>query len=241
MVSAVLDFRPSRDGFPFANRFPPGPAIEWRAGHVRVGIGEVGDGLCGGMCRVAADRFLRGDASTDPGTEEGPTPPPPGTPLFAEIVRQQVDSLALGSVPFRFWWAATRLRSGRWSAREQVREWRAIRRDIDAGRPAMLGLVRSPSINPFALTLNHQVLGYGYDATPDRATIRIYDPNHPGADDVAVELRRPSVAADAGVEGEAGLRTGTGPGPGAAVVLRQSTGEPLLALLRLPYRPAPAG
>lgn len=219
MTSTILGFLPSRDGFAFANRWPSGPALEWLAGYLRVGLGDVGDGLCGGMCHVAADRFLRGEA-----LESGPEPPAPGSGLFREVVRRQVDSFALGLVPFRFWWAATRVRSGRWSARDQVGEWRAIQRDVDGGRPAMLGLVRSATASPFALTLNHQVFGYGYEATADRATVMIYDPNHPGRDDVVIEMRR---------------RADVGQGPGG-IVMTQSTGEPVLALLRLPYRPAPA-
>jgi hypothetical protein len=226
-TAAVAGFLPSRNGFGFVNRWPPGPAFELRARYLRVGIGEVAEGLCGGMCFAAADRFLRGEAPP-----HDPAPPPAGSPLFDEIAHRQLDSLELGTTPFRFWWAAARRRSGRWSAADQVREWRAIRADIDAGRPAMLGLVRSAAINPFALTTNHQVLGYAYEAGPARATIRIYDPNHPGDDDVSIDLRIGGIA-------ETGAPPGS-PDAGGPVSLGQSTGEPLLALLRLPYRPVPA-
>jgi len=213
MRSAALpSFLPSRHGFRFANRWPAAPAFDWNAGYVRVGVGNVADGLCGGMCFAVADRYLRG---------EPPPPdtvaPDPGAPLFREIASRQVDSFHwLVGVPFRFWWTSVRLRGGRWAARDQVREWRAIRAEIDAGRPAMLGLVRAASGSPFSLNVHHQVLAFAYEAGPAEATIRIYDPNHPGRDDVAIELRV----------------------SGRSVSLAQTTGEPLLALLRLPYRPA---
>jgi hypothetical protein len=210
--ASLTSFLPSRHGFGFANRWPAGPAFEWRAGYLRIGIGEVADGLCGGMCFAVADRYLRGELSP-PDT----VAPAPGTPLFGEIARRQVDSFHwLVGVPFRFWWTSARLRGGRWAARDLVREWRAIRAEIDAGRPAMLGLVRAASGSPFSLNVNHQVLAFAYEAGPSEATIRIYDPNHPGRDDVAIGLRV----------------------SGRSVSLAQTTGEPLLALLRLPYRPA---
>ena len=86
-------------------------------------------------------------------------------------------------------------------------EWPRIRADIDAGRLAMVGLVRHTGLNPFNLTQSHQVLAYAYEVAGDAVTLRIYDPNWPGRDDVTVTL-------DA--EG-----------------LRQSTGEALNGLLRI--------
>jgi hypothetical protein len=209
----VPDFLPSRHGYAFANRWPAGPAFELGVRYLRIGIGETAEGLCGGMCFSVADRFLRGEPRPEAGTA-----PVPGDPLFHEIARRQLDSLELGRVPLRFWVAAARVRAGRWTARDQIREWLAARADIDAGRPAMLGLVRSAAVNPFALTHNHQVLAFAYQAEAASATIRVYDPNHPGRDDVDIRLS----IADA-----------------AVVNLEQTTGEPLLALLRLPYRPPP--
>jgi hypothetical protein len=120
-------------------------------------------------------------------------------------------------VPIRFWLAAA-LGEGR-RVRETVkRAWPAIRADIDAGRPAMVGLVRLATLNPLA-PLGHQVVGYRYDETPDRVAIGVYDPNHPGADDVEVVLEK---SADGGIR------------------LNQSTGEDVIGLLALPFKPARA-
>ena len=214
--SALPGFLPSSAGFRFANRWPAGPAFELHARYVRLGIGEVADGLCGGMCFAVADRYLEAR-----GIPLDTAAPAAGSPLFREIARRQLDSLDhLVRVPARFWLAAARVASGRWSAADQVREWRALCADLDAGRPAMAGLVRSAGVNPFGLTANHQVLGFACEAEADRARLRIYDPNHPGDDDVALVI---------------GLDR-TGPRP--LVSLGQTTGEPLLALLRLPYQPS---
>lgn len=207
-------FLPSTHGFRFANRWPPGPAFSWRVGYLTLGVGNVADGLCGGMCFAVADRLVAGRR-----IPADAAPPPAGSMLFREIAGRQLDSLALGQVPLRFWATAARLELGAWSARDQVREWLAIRADLQAGRPAMVGLVRRAGLNPFRLTVNHQVLAYAVDATSTAGSLRVYDPNHPGRDDVELRVR-----VDAG-----------------EVSLAQSTGEPLRALLRLPYRPAPPG
>ena len=211
---SVPGFLPSRHGFRFANRWPAGPARSWSFALLQVGIGDVGRGLCGGMAFAARDRFERGeDAPTDL------APPAPGTPLFTEIVDRQFASFGpLWTVPLRFWAAAAGGERARW--RHTVRRaWPAIRAEIDAGEPPMIGLIRSATVNPLALDLGHQVVGYRYDETPDRVSIGVYDPNHPGDDAVEVELER---ATDGGL------------------TLRQSTGEPLLGLLHLPWREAGA-
>lgn len=230
-TNALPGFKPSVHGFRFSNRWPVGPAFELRAGYLRIGIGEVSEGLCGGMCFAVADRYL----ANEPAPAD-PVAPGPGTPLFREIVRRQLVSFdRWGLVPARFWLTLLRLAVGRWTGAAQVAEWRRICSDIDSGRPAMVGLVRSGRINPFGLTTNHQVLAYAYQASALSGTLRIYDPNHPGVDDVEIRIRRAGAeAADRADEtDEIGASE---PGKNPAFALEQKTGEPLLALLRLPYR-----
>ena len=62
-------------------------------------------------------------------------------------------------------------------------QWPRVRRELDAGRLAALGLIRVPSRNPLRLGENHQVLAYGYglDEPSGSLLIAIYDPNHPAA------------------------------------------------------------
>ena len=223
-TNALPGFKPSIHGFWFANRWPAGPAFEMRAGYVRIGLGEVSEGLCGGMCFAVADRYL----SHEPAPAD-PVAPGPGTPFFREIVRRQLVSFdRWGLVPARFWLTLLRLAVGRWTGAAQVAEWRRVCSDIDAGRPAMVGLIRSGRINPFGLTTNHQVLAYAYQASALSGTLRIYDPNHPGVDDVEIRIRRADEADAAGQPHQ--------PRRNPTFTLQQSTGEPLLALLRLPYR-----
>ena len=209
--NAVPGFLPSRHGFRFANRWPTGPARTWNLGLVQLGIGDVGRGLCGGMAYAARDRFERGDAA--PADVETPAP---GTALFTEIVDRQFASFGrLWTVPIRFWAAA--LGTERSRIRETVRSaWPAIRAEIDAGEPAMIGLVRSATANPLAQNLGHQVVGYRYDSSPTKVTIAVYDPNHPGDDAVELGFER----------------------SGGDLRVWQSTEEPVLGLLHLPWREA---
>jgi hypothetical protein len=208
--NAVPGFLPSRHGFGFVNRWPAAPARIWRLGLLQVGIGDVARGLCGGMVYAARDRFERGELA--PASEAAPAP---STPLFAEIVDRQFDSFGrMWTVPLRFWLAAVGGAARR--RRETVGSaWPAIRAEIDAGRPSMTGLIRSATGNPLALDLGHQVVGYRYAETPDGVTIGVYDPNHPGDDTVEVGFER---------------------SPGGELRLWQSTAEPVLGLLHLPWR-----
>lgn len=217
-ANAVPGFLPSRHGFAFSNSWPVTPARRWNLGLVELGIGNASLGLCGGMVFAARDRFERGDAP--PAFLATPVAPAPFTPLFDEIVDRQFASFGtLWSVPLRFW-VASALASPRWRLRETVRQaWPEIRTDIDKGRLAMVGLVRQVHWNPVALGMGHQVVAYRYEASPERVRIGVYDPNHPGDDTVAVSIERPR---------------------GGEIRLSQSTGEPLLGLLHLPYAPPKA-
>ena len=230
----VPGFTPSRSGLRFANAFPPGPLWRLRLGRwVRVGIGDVANGLCGGMTFVAADRHRAG-LEPPPDT----VAPAGGSELHDRILRRQVDSFAGGRLPLRFYSLASPLRPARETAwaralarlgvdlhsRTHVmvaREWPRIQRDLDAGRPVPLGLVRVISANPLALTRNHQVLAWGYDLVDGLLTLRIYDPNWPGDDEVTLSLDV------------------SDPGSDAAPAWSRPDG-PVLAFFRAPYRPAPA-
>lgn len=206
---AVAGFQPSLHGFHFANTWPSVPAFSLGFGLLRIGLGDAARGFCGGMSQAARDRFERGEV---PPTDRAA--PASGTPLFVEIARRQLDSFdRLVVVPLRFWWASLEPRSAR-DRETLTRAWPAIRADIDDGRLAMIGLIRSAGLNPLRSGLGHQVAGYRYDETADRVSIGIYDPNHP--DDDAVEL----------------VMAG---GSGGPLALSQSSGEPLLGLLALPY------
>jgi len=187
----VPDFLPSTAGFHFANRWPPGPALRLGLrllGPVPVGlelrIGDTANGLCGGMALAVIDHWTR---SVPPWPDR--EPPAEGTPLFREIVQRQLDSLELGLAVLRFY------RAGAVSPRARARlsvgdAWPGVRRVIDGGRPAALGLVHVATADPRRLIGNHQVVAYGYtlDAPAGTVSLRIYDPNHPDDDTVRLGL-----------------------------------------------------
>ena len=200
-ANAVPNFLPSTNGFRFANRYPSGPTV--RLGPIDpriVGIGDASSGLCGGMSWYVRERFVAG--LPVPQDTEAPAN---GSPLFKTIVHRQVLSLDWLRTPLRIWWMGA-LGPDRALDRTRMVEWPHIRAEIDAGRLAMLGLVRHTGWNPFKLTNNHQVLAYAYEIDGDAVTIKLCDPNWPAQDDVLVHL-------------------GTN--------LSQTTGEPLFGVLRL--------
>ena len=127
---------------------------------------------------------------------EGGLPIPPdteapanGSTLFRALVRRQVQSLDWLRVPLRFWWMGA-MHPERAARRSREIEWPRIRADIDTGHLAMVGLVRHTGLNPLHMTQSHQVLAFAYEVDGDAVTLRIYDPNWPGQDDLTVTEER---------------------------------------------------
>ena len=232
-TNAVPGFRPSVHGLRFANAFPPGPTLTFAGlDPRRVGFGDASAGLCGGMALTARDLWEAGvPAPVDA------NPPANGSPRFRALVRRQVESLDWFRVPLRYLdlqafrpdppgGLAALLRREPPRVDALLREWPRIRDEIDSGHPSVVGLIRATGSSPWALSRNHRVLAYGYEETPEAITLRVYDPNHPGRDDVTLEI-------------------GVATGPDAAtrpwrerITLHQSTGEPLLGFFRQPYPPS---
>jgi hypothetical protein len=186
----IPDFRPSSSGFHFANAFRHEPVLVFGLGGIKLPIGDASRGLCGGMVFAVRDLF------------EARMPPPPdtdaprrGSPLFGYLVRRLFASFALPMGPLRYMlWMV--LPSGSLLglpglAMRTARAWPRIKRELDEGRLAPLGLVRARSLSPFKLARNHQVLAYGYDLdeATGRLSILVYDPNHPDHDQLALMLR----------------------------------------------------
>jgi hypothetical protein len=190
---AVPRFLPSRNGFAFANRFPPVPVIRIPLGRRTLGIGSASDGLCGGMTFAAADLFVAGRLPPQDVTEA-----PGSGPLLRYLVKRAYHSLNVPAGPVRYaWWSILPDADSTFgfldglATRTRVREWPRVRADVDAGRPCPLGLIRVHSANPRRLVLNHQVLAYGYqadDVTGRLVAVRVYDPNHPGDDSMAITV-----------------------------------------------------
>ncbi len=226
--ASIPGFLPSQNGLHFANRFPGVAPIQVRLGPLgTIGIGNAAAGLCGGMAYVVCDLWVAGEA---PPPET--TPPLPGSRRFRALVRRQVESLGQLRVPLRFYDlqafrpdrpdAVARLLGRRTRTAEVVKiEWPKVRAELDAGRPAPIGLVRAVGPEPWFVPLHHQAVAFGYEIVDDRLALRIYDPNHPDQDDIEVRFRL-------GIERH---------GPGTML---QTTGEPVHAFWLLPYRAEPA-
>jgi len=183
--NAVPDFLPSTHGLRFSNQFEPGPTVRLGLFDPRmVGVGDASAGLCGGMSWFVRERFEAGRP-----IEPDVVAPSNGSALFRTLVRRQVLSLDWLRTPFAFWRMGI-LSAERAGRRVREVEWPRIRADIDAGRLSMVGLVRHQGHSPWRLTQSHQVLAYAYEVDGEAISIRAYDPNLPGRDDVVVTEER---------------------------------------------------
>lgn len=207
-------FRPSEHGWAFENAFRYAPSV------LGLNVPIAPDfGLCAGLCWTALDRYR---------AERLPTAldaPAPGDPLYEELMQRQANVLSTGVWREVQAWH-DRPDAGRWWQRGDagtltLGAYRRVRRSLDRGSPVLLCLIRSagPFANP---TESHFVLAWAYehDRKEKRGRLLVYDPSHPGRDDVAVEL---------GLSREEGR-----------VSMSQSTGESVRGFFVVPYdRPEP--
>jgi hypothetical protein len=171
-------FRATEHGFRFANCFSwdsVGHMQRWlvaRAGIRLLRLPASALGLCGGMCLAALDLYHAGRRVP---TDEAP--PAPESPLFRYLWRRQLDSYGGLRVPLRV--LAWMWRRDQHVDRLTIAEFVRLQSRLSGGAPTPLVLVRTRgATDP---TANHQVLALGYTWEPHtrRATIQIYDPNHP--------------------------------------------------------------
>jgi len=222
------EFLPSTHGLHLPNAFPPQPAIRIPIpGAQALGLGNAGNGLCGGMAFAARDYF---EAGMRPPADS--SPPVGGSPLFEYLVGRLLTSFNLPSGPVRYLglmspWLAD---GDTWASRHGLRpaarsrvmieyEWPRIRRELDRSHPSALGLIKVRSADPRDLGKNHQVLAYGYDLDGTDLLLRVYDPNFPNRDDRSLSLD----LAD----------------PGGPVQVVYASGEPVYCFFHTPYS-APA-
>lgn len=94
-------------------------------------------------------------------------------------------------------------------------EWPVARTYIDNDTPAILCLIRQTGVDADP-TRNHQVLAVGYEYNIAKGDLRImvYDPNHPGQDDIELQFNFSN--------------------PKNAIFPRQTTGEKLRGFLVVP-------
>lgn len=133
-------------------------------------------GLCGGMAQAAIDRW--------PNRGGLPTADLERDALRALLRRRQADTLRASLGRFLKHWVAFKTRpdySPHPPLEAELRhELARIRASLEAGRPALLGLV-GDAPDPFG---NHQVACFGLEDAGDGdrldVTLQVYDPNSPG-------------------------------------------------------------
>jgi hypothetical protein len=204
-TASVSDFLPSARGLRFSNHFPPGVAvmsINLPGLGRSIPVGDASNGVCGGMVYTVMDLFLAEPRMLVPADT---TPPAAGSPLTDYVNARLVDSFALthglsSNVARYLSLMSTPDRDALFvhgvGTVIAEREWPKIRADIDAGRPSPIGLVGGERVWPtdFAAKARmlghcHQVLAYGYSLDAASVlTLRVYDPNDPGADDSTIDV-----------------------------------------------------
>jgi hypothetical protein len=173
-VELDTGFRPSTHGFGFPN--------SW---HDMV-LGVVASrGRCGGMVFAALDAFAAGVAL--PASARASALPVHDSPLARWIWWRQVDSV-LGHAASNmarfvgFTYLPSMASAGIALATRQ--EMLVLFDALRIGRPVPLGLVSHLGWPHIAR--NHQALAYAAEFGDAGVVVRIYDPNHPGRDDVVL-------------------------------------------------------
>lgn len=182
-------FVPSEHGFAFANYFPKGtPVFVVRTPFGKLRLGDASAGLCGGMVYAAMDGF---HTTTPPAIEQDEA-------TCLHLGRRLLTSwnFPFGVLKYYDWqcrptaskfWNGVRIVDG--TRRLTIlNEWPKVRKLLDNGQPAALGLVQAAGWNPLRLSKNHQVLGIGYVIIDSALSLHIYDPNHPCNDVLTLTL-----------------------------------------------------
>src|SRR5262249_47984605 len=191
----VSGFRPSVSGFRFSNSFATVPYFTINVLGTNVPIGDASNGVCGGMIYTVRDYF---EAGTPPSPDLAP---PSSGPLFDYMVRRLFDSFNLPAGPVKYvhlmnpdlpdhetWLSNAGLAPHGRAWVMIVEEWPKIKADLDQGRLSPLALIRVKTHDVFQMGKNHQVLAYGYDLNGTALKIYVYDPNHPGFDNIVIQL-----------------------------------------------------
>ncbi len=175
-------FLPSEHGFAFSNC--------WEDSVLRLNVGDrpftiALRGRCGGMAFAALDHYRVGLRASE---LAGPELPDRSSALAHYIMRRQIESLAggLGTNMRRFveWTVRPTGTSQGTVARTRRYEAGNILAAMVARNPVPLGLLVADRLG--GLGLNHQVVAYATDQDAEQLRVRVYDPNYPLRDDIAI-------------------------------------------------------
>ncbi|MBF0225157.1 MAG: carboxypeptidase regulatory-like domain-containing protein [Desulfobacterales bacterium] len=186
---ALIPFKPSLHGFCFTNYFTGYPLPFLIPG--LPDIPQIPDtyGLCGGMSFSVYDYYIAN--KTIPSTSGEWDIPEQGTPLHQYIYWRQINSFGKkGEFISKFAkWMDMPDGTSVGTQKKTYDEFEEIRSLLDAGNLVPLGLVKVKT--GAMLWKNHQVLAYGYVAiSDDLIHIKIYDPNAPLNDSIAIKAER---------------------------------------------------
>lgn len=187
-VNPVVEFLPSRDGFKFSNSFS-GYFLPY-ATPAFLSSRKISSsyGLCGGMCAAVYDFRLARRAI--PSVVDVPKQ---GTRLQRYLFRRQLDSLGgLGQQAVKVaQWTTLPDDSLVGTMRRTADEFNQVRQKLNQGNLVILTLIYeyAASLKELSRRIfsNHQVLAWALkEDDADIISIRIYDPNLPGRDDVVI-------------------------------------------------------
>jgi hypothetical protein len=169
--------------------WPPSTSLSASiAGLPAIGLNVTHMGLCGGMSFLARDIFESGT----PQLQNRVADRIPAK-LAQHLLSRLLNSFSGPGVVAR-WLALTRALdhdTAVWGAglfRQTLEQILAILDDIDAGTLCPIGLVLAHSYAPWEVFSNHVVLVWGYERHGDVLTLRTYDCNFQGRDDIVIEL-----------------------------------------------------
>lgn len=177
----ITSFSPSEHGWPFSNA--GGFEVDITILGKSISLGKFG--FCGGMCRSALKRYLRGEAIAR--TVKRPTP---NSVLYKELLGEQITAMVVENTWGKVLDWITRPSQSHWHDRHSIGY--LMKRDelpklfarMDAGLPTVICVIRNGT-NP---TDSHMVVATGYDYDGTTLTVSVYDPNHPDDDTVSLSF-----------------------------------------------------
>ncbi len=187
MAPVHTSFNVPNNGFKFVNSFVlPFPTTIQLPLMKEIDVKTIIYGLCGGMSFAALD-YYNANHPVPPYTDGNALPPS----YLSYLWQRQLASLGLVVIPRVIDWMlhpdpVLAVRMARY-------EMPKLRRQLDQGKPAVLGLIRTQGVSD--PSVNHQVLAIGYDADDSTRDLTLFlcDPNYVGIETtIHMNLAAPS-------------------------------------------------
>ncbi|MCC6905548.1 MAG: hypothetical protein IT326_06860 [Anaerolineae bacterium] len=178
---AVADFRPSKNGLQFPNRFPGIPLPD--ALSKLIDTSRSVHGLCGGMCFTVID-YTRAKKVPPKAAKV----PDKETSLYEYLSKRQMASWGtMSSQILRYvqWmtYSDSKAQAESWES------WQELKKNLDEGDLTVIGLIYTDFSESIRVWDNHQVLAYGYEVLEDDTIqIDLYDPNYPKDDTITLQV-----------------------------------------------------